>query len=112
MITGSSAATSTRSVAARKAVESATFDVALVDARMPGDGLALLEQLEAMPSLAGRTALMTGDLGRAQQALEEAVRLDPTFAKAFHLLGRVFDRMHRPSEAIEMYRRAREIASQ
>lgn len=42
------------------------FDVALVDARMPGDGLALLEQLEAMPSLAGRTALMTGDLGRAR----------------------------------------------
>ncbi|MEX2584374.1 MAG: ATP-binding protein [Gemmatimonadota bacterium] len=42
------------------------FDVALVDARMPGDGLALLEQLEAMPALAGRTALMTGDLGRAR----------------------------------------------
>jgi nitrogen-specific signal transduction histidine kinase len=42
------------------------FDVALVDARMPGDGLALLEQLEAMPSLAGRTALMTGDLGRTR----------------------------------------------
>src|SRR5690606_5838287 len=43
-----------------------TFDVALVDARMPGDGLALLEKLEAMPSLAGRTALMTGDLGGAR----------------------------------------------
>jgi signal transduction histidine kinase/CheY-like chemotaxis protein len=42
------------------------FDVALVDARMPGDGLALLEQLEAIPSLQGRTALMTGDLGRAR----------------------------------------------
>ncbi len=42
------------------------FDVALVDARMPGDGLALLEKLEALPSLAGRTALMTGDLGRAR----------------------------------------------
>lgn len=42
------------------------FDVALVDARMPGDGLVLLEQLEAIPSLNGRTALMTGDLGRAR----------------------------------------------
>lgn len=42
------------------------FDVALVDARMPGDGLALLEQLDALPSLAQRTALMTGDLGRAR----------------------------------------------
>jgi two-component system NtrC family sensor kinase len=43
-----------------------TFDVALVDARMPGDGVALLEKLEAIPSLRGRTALMTGDLGRAR----------------------------------------------
>lgn len=42
------------------------FDAALVDARMPGDGLHLLEQLEAMPMLKGRTALMTGDLGRAR----------------------------------------------
>lgn len=42
------------------------FDAALVDARMPGDGLHLLEQLEAMPTLRGRTALMTGDLGRAR----------------------------------------------
>ncbi|HET7274276.1 MAG TPA: response regulator [Longimicrobiaceae bacterium] len=42
------------------------FDVALVDARMPGDGLRLLEQLEAMPALKGRTALMTGDLGRSR----------------------------------------------
>lgn len=43
-----------------------TFDVALVDARMPGDGLALLERLEGMPALQGRTALMTGDIGRAR----------------------------------------------
>jgi signal transduction histidine kinase len=42
------------------------FDVALVDARMPGDGLQLLEQLESIPGLRGRTALMTGDLGRAR----------------------------------------------
>lgn len=43
-----------------------SFDAALVDARMPGDGLHLLEQLEEMPELRGRTALMTGDLGRAR----------------------------------------------
>jgi tetratricopeptide (TPR) repeat protein len=60
----------------------------------------------------GDSRNQTGDLAGAQQALEEAVRLDPMFSKAFHLLGRVFDRMHRPSEAIEMYRRAREITSQ
>ncbi|MBV9773493.1 MAG: response regulator [Gemmatimonadetes bacterium] len=43
------------------------FDVALVDARMPGDGVRLLERLEELPSLAGRTALMTGDLGRVRE---------------------------------------------
>lgn len=46
--------------------EEGDFDVALVDARMPGDGLDLLEKLEAMPTLRGRTALMTGDIGRAR----------------------------------------------
>lgn len=39
------------------------FDVALIDIRMPGDGLALLDALDAMPSLEGRTVLMTGDAG-------------------------------------------------
>ncbi len=42
------------------------IDVALIDARMPGDGLALIERLEELPSLRGRTALMTGDIGRAR----------------------------------------------
>lgn len=42
------------------------FDVALIDARMPGDGLVLIERLEALPGLRGRTALMTGDIGRAR----------------------------------------------
>ncbi len=42
------------------------FDVALIDARMPGDGLVLIEKLEALPGLQGRTALMTGDMGRAR----------------------------------------------
>jgi two-component system NtrC family sensor kinase len=51
---------------ALRLAESQPFDVALVDARMPGDGLVLLEKLEAMPALRDRTALMTGDLGRAR----------------------------------------------
>jgi PAS domain S-box-containing protein len=42
------------------------FDAALVDARMPGDGLVLIEHLETLPGLRGRTALMTGDIGRAR----------------------------------------------
>ena len=37
------------------------YDVVLADAHMPGDGMVLLERLEAMPRLKGRTVLMTGD---------------------------------------------------
>ena len=37
------------------------FDVVLADARMPGDGLALLDKLDAIPHLKGRAILMTGD---------------------------------------------------
>jgi CheY-like chemotaxis protein len=60
------------------------FDVALVDARMPGDGLVLLEQLEAMPSLSNRTALMTGDLGRARTS--EGIPTDrPYLVKPFDM---------------------------
>jgi signal transduction histidine kinase len=51
---------------AYRLAESEAFDVAVVDARMPGDGLRLLEQLEGLPSLKGRTILMTGDIGRAR----------------------------------------------
>ncbi len=51
---------------ALRLAEEQEFDVALVDARMPGDGIRLLEQLEAISALRGRTALMTGDLGRTR----------------------------------------------
>ena len=37
------------------------FDVVMLDARMPGDGLGLLAKLDANPALVGRTVLMTGD---------------------------------------------------
>lgn len=39
------------------------LDAALVDARMPGDGVALVDQLEEIPTLRGRVALMSGDVG-------------------------------------------------
>jgi two-component system, cell cycle sensor histidine kinase and response regulator CckA len=39
------------------------LDAALVDARMPGDGIALVDQLEEIPALHGRVALMSGDVG-------------------------------------------------
>ena len=37
------------------------FDAVLADAHMPGDGLLLLDRLEVLPRLKGRTVLMTGD---------------------------------------------------
>ncbi len=40
--------------------ETGTPDVALVDLRLPGNGLDLLHQLDAIPALVGRTVLMTG----------------------------------------------------
>lgn len=67
---------------ARRLVEDNEFDVALVDARMPGDGLQLLEHLDGLPGLRGRTALMTGDLGRARsnsQTLNERPCLSKPF---------------------------------
>lgn len=60
------------------------FDVALIDARMPGDGLHLLEQLEAMPALRGRTVLMTGDIGRARTS-EGIAAGRPFLAKPFDM---------------------------
>lgn len=50
----------------------------------------------------------TGDHAGAQFALERSAHLEPN-PRTFHMLGRVFDRMHRPTEALEMYRQAREI---
>ncbi|HEV8123399.1 MAG TPA: tetratricopeptide repeat protein [Gemmatimonadales bacterium] len=69
-------------------------------------------QNEAAWYYLGDARNQAGDLTGAQLALEQAIQLDPGFGKAYHLLGRVFDRMHRPAEAIEMYRKARESATQ
>lgn len=50
-----------------------------------------------------------GDLTGARAALQHAIQLSPE-AKTYHLMGRVLDRMNRPEEAQEMYRRGRELA--
>ncbi|HET7274967.1 MAG TPA: hybrid sensor histidine kinase/response regulator [Longimicrobiaceae bacterium] len=69
---------------ALRLVQKNEFDVALVDARMPGDGLRLLEKLEEMPALRGRTALMTGDLGRARSS-EQSANERPCLSKPFDM---------------------------
>ena len=50
-----------------------------------------------------------GDLAGARAALERAVQVNPTDAKAYHLMGRVLDRMSLPEQAQEVYRRCREL---
>lgn len=55
---------------ARRFASEQTFDAALIDARMPGDGLLLLQELDDSESLRGRTALMSGDPGRGRNPLE------------------------------------------
>lgn len=45
---------------ARLRAREGRFDAALVDLRLPGNGLNLLAELEATEALAGRTVLVTG----------------------------------------------------
>jgi CheY-like chemotaxis protein len=69
---------------ARRLATELAFDAALVDARMPGDGLRLFDELDASPALRGRTALMTGDPGRAHDASALA-RGRPYLSKPFDM---------------------------
>ncbi|MBI4545667.1 MAG: response regulator [Gemmatimonadetes bacterium] len=46
------------------------FDAALVDARMPGDGVELFRRLEQLPGLQGRAVLMSGDVERDRASIE------------------------------------------
>lgn len=50
-----------------------------------------------------------GRVGEAMTTLERATVLQPTNAKAFYILGILYDRKHLPEEAALMYRRAREL---
>lgn len=69
---------------ARRIVREQTFDAALVDARMPGDGIKLLHELDASPALRGRTALMTGDPGRSLD-IEAVAGGRPVLTKPFDM---------------------------
>jgi signal transduction histidine kinase len=74
--------------------ETEPFDVAVVDARMPGDGLRLLEQLEELPGLHGRTILVTGDIGRIRST-HGVGTVRPFLAKPFDMeeLARLVEKL-------------------
>lgn len=64
------------------------YDVALVDVRMPGDGIALLERLDIEPHWHGRTILMTGD--QTQPRVRQEIRAGrPHLTKPFDLTDAV-----------------------
>jgi Flp pilus assembly protein TadD len=52
----------------------------------------------------------TDDLSGSLQAFQRAAELRPNNPRALRGLGIVLDRLRRPGEAAEMYRRARELA--
>lgn len=69
---------------AHKLASEREFDVVMVDARMPGDGVALVKRLEATEEYHGRTILMTGDL--SHPFATEAMRSGhPHLAKPFDM---------------------------
>jgi Flp pilus assembly protein TadD len=49
------------------------------------------------------------DLSGALAAFERAAALEPQNARTLNGLGRVLDRLGRPEDATQMYRRAREV---
>ncbi len=51
------------------------------------------------------------DLDGALQAYQRSVELVPNNGKAFYGLGIIYDRLNRPEEAQQMYRRSRDLAS-
>lgn len=71
------------------------FDVAVVDIRMPGDGLALLDALEEIPGLRDRTILMTGD---------------PTHPRVRSRLGSARPALIKPFDMAEVVRLVEDVA--
>ena len=50
----------------------------------------------------GLTASMKGDLGRAAECFEKAIRLDSTMATAYHQLGKCYARLGKNKRAVEL----------
>lgn len=73
---------------ALKLVESEQFEVALIDVRMPGDGLTLIDRLDQDPAWQGQAILMTGDhtLARVREEIRSG---RPHLTKPFDMMDAV-----------------------
>lgn len=80
-------------------------------------GQVLMRRVEQRPDDAecwyyiGEARNQAGNMPAALEALQRAAALDTTDARTFNLLGRVLDRLGRPDEAMEMYRRGRDLGA-
>lgn len=73
---------------ARKLIGEHNFEIALVDARMPGDGLTLLDELDRSPDWEGQAVLMTGD--HSLPRVRDEVRAGrPNLTKPFDMMDAV-----------------------
>jgi DNA-binding NtrC family response regulator len=67
---------------------SGRFHIAMVDVRMPGDGIALLHRLDAATGWTGQAILMTGD--HTQPRVRDEVRKGrPYLTKPFDMMAAV-----------------------
>ena len=64
------------------------YDVALIDVRMPGDGLTLIARLDESPGWSGRAILMTGDHTQAR-VREQISAGRPHLTKPFDMMDAV-----------------------
>jgi tetratricopeptide (TPR) repeat protein len=80
---------------AAKKREDATRRVEAAVAQTPDNASMLL--------LAGRTYALTGDLDKAEAALNRAIDVDPSLLEAYHVLGQLYVRQKRLDEARKAY---------
>ena len=85
----------------------------LAEAAERDRGLLLLEPpVDRARELVGARELLglAEAMVRGAQVVERALQVSPSDAKAYHLMGRVLDRLSLPEQAQEMYHRCRDLA--
>ncbi len=76
-----------------------------------GEAVELDEEITAAHLYLGESCNHLGRWEEALQALRRAIHLQPANARAYYVMGIVYDRLQHPDRAADMYRRAREASS-